>query len=76
MFKDVKIIQCQRLAPKDGKVHLKFLRDIVIDGDKEYKQNEVTKVDVNAPFKAKIDIVNKTKGTTSHIEYEFIVLTD
>lgn len=69
MFKDVKMIQCQRLPPVNGEVSLKFLRDMILDEDIACKTNDIRKVDINKPFKAKIDIVNKTKGTTSQIEY-------
>ncbi len=69
MFKDVKMIQCQRLPAVDGKVSVKFLRDMILDENTNYKTNDIKKVEVNKIFKAKIDIVNRTKGTISQIEY-------
>ena len=75
MFKDVKMIQCQRLPPVDDKVSLKFLRAMLLNGE-ECKELSVQKVEVNKPFKVEIDIPNKTKGTTNKIEYELIVLSD
>jgi hypothetical protein len=43
MHKELKIIQCQRLAPIEGKVKIKFLKNCKID-EKVYKINDLEEV--------------------------------
>lgn len=73
MFKDVKILQCQRLPAQDGKVFVKYLRDLSINDEEIGPTGTIKEVEVNKIFQVKINIINKTKGTTNSIVYDFIV---
>lgn len=61
MHKDLKIIQAQRLAPVDGKVRIKFLKNCLVN-EKPYKMNEQEEVEVNRVIKFVATIENKRKN--------------
>lgn len=72
MYKELKILQAQRLPPADNLLKIKFLRKATLFG-KEYEPSQVETVQLGKEFEVRLSIENKTRGTTTDVLYTFIV---
>lgn len=61
LYKDLKVLQCQRKPAVDGKVKIKCLRDLTLNEDDSCQAQQIKEVPTNETFKVRIEIVNKTK---------------
>jgi hypothetical protein len=68
----MRILQCQRLQPLDGKAYVKCLRDMKIN-EENCKKNDLKEVKVNTPFTVKVEIKNIEDDSTCEVAYKYII---